>query len=355
MIGLIFCGDLKYCPYINRYTERLDIMKVEYKIYYWNRSGFEYEDCSRHEAYNTSSNLNSGKIGKAIDFIRYRKWLVSKLNKDRPEKLIILSTLTGILLGKYLTANNCNYIFDIRDYSYEHIKLFSSIEKKIIDNSNFTAISSSGFKAFLPEHEYVIAHNFNKKEIDIDYSFSKKSLPLDFVWNGVVRYFDYQVLYLDKLKNDSRFRIVFHGDGPELQKYIDYCMENKYENIIFTGSYKNEDKASILTNAAILNNAYGYVENAGNKLKYAVSNRFYDGMIYHIPQIVEPVGFKSEWAENSKIGKPMTPSETFADDLFEYYNSINDEEFDNACNEVLQSVVKEDEKYISAIDAFINE
>lgn len=353
MIALVFCGDLKYCPYISRYVERLEAAKVDYKVYFWNRGKFSFNLDSHYIYYDEGSDLNSGKLKKLFDFVKFRNWLITQLKENHNEKIIALSTLTGVFLGSFLYKKKGCYVFDIRDYSYEHIAPFYHIEKKVIENSAFTAISSAGFKAFLPKHKYVIAHNFNRKDIVEGTRFTRADGPINFVWNGVVRYFEFQKAYLDALKNDPRFNIVFHGDGPELGVYKQYCSENGFRNIVFTGSYNNSEKVRLLKSANILNNCYGYTQGAGNKLKYAVSNRFYDGMIYHIPQLVEPDGYKPEWANASKIGVSFAPDATFADRLYNYYNQIDAEQFDQACERELRNVIEEDNKYISMIDAFI--
>ena len=354
MVALIFCGDLKYCPYIRRYIERLEHKNIAYKVYFWNRGGFQLNlPNSTYEWYDSSSSLKKSKIRKLIDFLSFRAWLIRKLIKDKPSKIIALSTLTGVLLGKYLYSNCTPYIFDIRDYSYEHIKPFYRVEKKVINNSAFTAISSKGFKHFLPEDEYVIAHNFNRNDIKEKYCMKPHTDKIRFVWNGVIRYFEFQRLYLDALKNDPRFEIVFHGDGPDLDLFVEYCNNNGFTNVIFTGSYDNDMKDLLLSNADILNNCYGYVGNAGSKLKYAVSNRFYDGLIYHIPQIVEVDGFKSEWVSSSGVGKSFAPYEDFAERLFSYYHTMDRTLFDENCNRELKRVIAEDDLYIEKIDAFI--
>ena len=354
MIALVFCGDLKYCPYINRYIERLEDAHVDYKVYFWNRSRFELNLSEHYVYYNRASELTSDKIQKLMDFINFRKWLIKQLKKNNHEKIVALSTLTGVFLGKFLYKKKGQYIFDIRDYSYEHIRPFYNIEKKVIKNSFFTAISSAGFMSFLPKHDYVIAHNFNRNDIVSGAKFEKTDSKINFVWNGVVRYFEFQRYYLDALKNDPRFTIVFHGDGPELDLYRDYCSENEFTNVFFTGSYNNADKMKLLSDAHILNNCYGYTQGAGNKLKYAVSNRFYDGMIYHIPQLVEPEGFKSEWTDRSGIGVAFSLNDDFADKLYEYYNNLDEQSFDLACEIELNHVIEEDNRYIEMIDNFIN-
>ena len=351
MIALVFCGDLRYCPYINRYIERLEKAEGDYKIFFWNRSGFDLNLSDHYIYYDQGSDLSSGKIQKLLDFIRFKRWLIEQLKKNHCEKIIALSTLTGVFLGHFLYKKD--YIFDIRDYSYEHIAPFYWIEKKVIENSTFTAISSAGFKAFLPQHDYIIAHNFNRNDIVPGAMFRKSEGKINFVWNGVVRYFEFQKAYLNALKNDPRFNIVFHGDGPELDLYKQYCENNGFTNVIFTGTYSNKDKAILLEDAHILNNCYGYTYGAGNKLKYAVSNRFYDGIVHHIPQLVEPEGFKPSWANKSGLGVSFPPDKEFADRLYEYYIGIDEKLFDVICTRELQKVLADDDVYIKKIDEFI--
>lgn len=354
MIALVFCGDLKYCPYINRYIERLEKSRVDYRVYFWNRSKFKMSLSDKYVYYDEGSDLSSGKLQKLFDFIKFRRWLIRQLRSNHYEKIIALSTLTGVFLGRFLYKKKGKYIFDIRDYSYEHIVPFFKIEKKVIDNSAFTAISSAGYKEFLPPNEYVIAHNFNRNDIVEGIKFKKTNGRINFVWNGLVRYFEFQKYYLDRLKNDPRFQIVFHGEGPELERFKKYCSDNGFTNAVFTGVYNNSDKALLLKEAHILNNCYGYTRGAGNKLKYAVSNRFYDGIIYHIPQLVEPEGYKPRWANQAGVGVSFLPDEDFANKLYNYYQSIDMDSFDKACDAALTQVLDEDNYFIKQIDNFIN-
>lgn len=353
MIALVFCGDIKYCPYISRYIERLENAGIEYKVYFWNRSNFSLNLSDKYVYYNQVSDLKKSKVQKLLDFVKFRKWLIRQLESNQHDKIIALSTLSGVLLGKYLYKKKGRYIFDIRDYSYEHIAPFYSIEKKVIENSAFTAISSTGFRDFLPEYEYVIAHNFNRNDIIPDAKFVKTKGQINFVWNGLIRYFDFQTKYLDALKNDSRFNIIYHGDGPELDRYKEYCTSNGFTNVQFTGAYINSEKGKLLSEANILNNCYGYLLGAGSKLKYAVSNRFYDGIIYHIPQLVETEGFKSEWVDKAGLGVSYSPDANFANKLYDYYQSIDAEVFDKICEKELNKIVEEDNIYIAKIDGFV--
>ena len=354
MIALVFCGDLKYCPYIKRYIERLTALKAEFKVYFWNRGGYNLNLPDNYIYYDSYSSLKNSKISKLYDFFKFRKWLLNKLENDKIEKTIALSTLSALILGKFLYSKPKSYIFDIRDYSYEHISLIYKLEEKIIKNSFFTSISSKGFRNFLPKHEYVIAHNFNRLELYKDAKFIPTDGVINFVWNGLIRYFPYQAKYLDALKNDSRFQIIYHGDGPDLDVFKKYCTENNIKNVVFTGAYDNDDKAKLLAKANILNNAYGYLSRKDErKVENAVSNRFYDGINFHIPQVVEPFGFKREWLEKDGLGVSFIPDSSFANKLYDYYHSLKPEIFNNSCNKVLKEILVEDDEFVSKIDDFI--
>lgn len=353
MITLVFAGDLKYCPYIKRYIERLEIIGTEYQVAFWNRGGYELKLPANYHYYDAPSELSINKFGKAKDFIGFYNWINGFLAKEKPKKIIALSTLSGILCSKYIKKSKCQYVYDIRDYSYEHFKPYYKIEKWLIKNSFFTAISSKGFQSFLPAHDYVVAHNFNREEMISGRRFEKKkNIPLKIVWNGVMRFFEYQKLYIDALKNDERFIMYYHGDGPELDKYMNYCKETSTDNVVFTGGYTREQKQSLLNDADIINNAYGYLCNAGNKLKYAVSNRFYDGAIFHVPQFVENEGYKRNWGVSAGIAIGLPIDNHFADNLYQYYQSIDETLFSSDCEKLLKQVIEEDNKYIYKIDEF---
>lgn len=351
MITLVFCGDLKYCPYIKRYIERLDEKKADYEVLFWNRGNFTLDLPENYFYYDSPSDQALGKVRKLFDFYGFKKWVDKHIASHKCDGIIFLSTLTAIMLSDDLDKFKDNFIFDIRDYSYEHIGFFRKIEEKAIRNSFFTSISSKGFKSFLPEYDYVIAHNFNRCEIPEAPRFIKKEVPLRLVWNGTVRYFDFQKKYLDALKNDERFELVYHGSGTDLEKYREYCEKNDIKNVLFTGPYDNREKENLLKDAAILNNCYG-AKNS-DKVKHAVSNRFYDGLIYRIPQLVETGSFKAGFVQKTGTGIALDAADGFADKLYSYYMSINEKEFEAACENVLNEVICEDNRYISMIDSFI--
>lgn len=255
MIALVFIGDLTCCPYLKRYTERLNRYKINYKVYFWNRAGAKLKLSEEYCCFDRVSKLNKPKLLKFFDFVLFKNWVTKQLHRDNPHRIIFLSTLSGILLFDYVIKTKKDYYFDIRDYSYEHISLFYAVEKYLIKHSVYTSISSKGYEAFLPKHSYIIAHNFNRDDI-CEREFLSKGEPIRIVWNGVMRYFDNQVRIINALKNDDRFQLVYHGQGPEYEKYVSYCKTHSVKNVLFTGKYNNEQKTVLLAEAGIINNYY---------------------------------------------------------------------------------------------------
>lgn len=356
MIGIIFISDIKYCPYLDKYTQILNSQNQEFEVLFWHREKSDRYYPSNFISYNYESEKNRLPIYKSFDFLRYRNWLIKEIRQKKYKKVIILSTLSGMIISGILLKEFKNkYILDIRDYSYEKNPLFFNIEKKVIENSYFTCISSSGFKEFLPKDKpYITVHNFNKNEIEHKKVFRKKDKgeTLKLVFIGGVRYFEHQKKIIDKLKNDERFEMVYHGSGTELDSFIEYCKETHVNNIVFTGEYDNKNKHELLENADILNNSYKtkkFIE-----VKYAISNKYYDGLIYGIPQLIETKTYKQKKVEDLNIGLGIDENDhDFSDKLHNFYFSINENNFNLSCDKELNKIIEEDHSYSQEIIDFI--
>lgn len=355
MISLIFCGDLKYCPYIQRYIERLEAKNIKYEVVFWNRSSEKKEYPENYKYFELHSDLNKNKLSKVKDFLSFRRWLIDYLKHTECKKFVLLSTLSGVLIGNKLRKQQAKYIYDIRDYSYEHILPYYQKEKRVIKNSFRTVISSEGFRSFLPQKvDYIIAHNFNRKDIrKVEESVQLCGETKKIVWNGLIRYFDWQSEIMSALANDCRFELIYHGDGPELERFKEFCNTNKIKNVLFTGAYENAEKESLLENATVINNCYGYKNGEGKKLKYAISNKFYDGIIFRIPQIVEGGGYKAKLVDQYSIGIVINLKEDIKSQIINYLDQLDIEQFNKNCEDLLKKVIEEDDRYIELIDKFI--
>lgn len=357
MVGLISIGDISVTPFMNHYVNELRNKNKEYEVLFWNRELLLHELPNNYISYNVKSDYNKSPYDKIGDFIGFSKWCRDQIRKKKYDKLIILTTLSGIFIADLLINKYKNkYIFDIRDYSYEHLKLFYYIERKIINSSFFTCISSEAFKEFLPSsNNYIICHNCRVEEINNRKEFKKKKHgeTLDVVFIGALRYFNHQVKIIEKLKNDKRFNIIYHGAGPEYGKYIQYCSASKINNIHFTGRYNDCEKYKLLAGADILNNSY--MTPKFMEVKYAVSNKYYDGLIYGIPQLVEVNTYKHTLVEKNGVGIGLdVEDDQFANDLYEFYFSIQTEKFNLNCDCELQRVLRDNLNYRYKIEEFLD-
>ena len=59
MISIIFCGDICYCPYLSRYTDRLDLAQSEYRVLFWNRAGLKLNIKENYRYYDSPSALST--------------------------------------------------------------------------------------------------------------------------------------------------------------------------------------------------------------------------------------------------------------------------------------------------------
>ncbi len=351
-VAIVFIGDLMYCPYLKYYTEILDTNKIKYDVYYWNRSGEKQFLEKNYYAYEKKSMLKKNMLFKAVDFIGYRNWLKRKIKRGNYKKTILLSTLSAMILFPYVLKIKGKYIFDIRDYSYELFKLYYLVEKRIINNAGINIVSSSGFKAFLPKAEYMIAHNFSVtlEEKNLRHELLKPNKKITLVWMGALRYFEHQTKIIEALADDDRFELIYHGEGPSSVEFREYNRLHPHSNVRFTGRYDNDQKRTLLSKASILNNSYS----EHYETKYALSNKFYDGAFYHIPQLVECGSYKQDLVDKYNIGIALDVNDPeFANKLYEYYFTINKVEFDNNCNELIELVNKEQTETRSRIIEFL--
>lgn len=359
MIGIIFIGDLRYCPYLDKYVDIIEEANKKYEVLYWNRS-LDNTDSLKKEfiPFNYKSELRKNPFLKIWDFYKFRKWLIREMNNKNYDKLIVLTTLSGVILNTFLYKRyRRKYIYDIRDFSYENIGFFRKIEEKLIRESDFTSISSKGFYNFLPiGYDYVVCHNISdldiwKKVNEFDINHTK---PIRIVWIGVIRYYDHQIKIINKLKNDRSFQLIYHGNGPDLDKLKEYCKSNEIKNVMFTGAYLNQDKQKLLAEADILNNSYN-LDNSKDKVKYAMSNKYYDGLIYKLPQLVEHDTYKAEQINKAKVGIALDVNDIdLKKKVIDYYYSINKNEFIKCCNDELSKILEEDKIYKERISKFIN-
>lgn len=363
MVGIVYIQDIRYCPYLERYATALEAENIPYECIWWERwsetkplPSYVERAAGRH-IFGKHSEMARHPLSKLTDFAAFGRFASQIIKKQNYDKLIVLTTMSGMVLYNLLTSTyKDRYIFDIRDRSYEGVPPYRKLEADIIDASKFTCISSEGFLEFLPrERPYVISDNFLYNDIESARGivFKKKPIgePLHLAYLGFIRYFDENRKILDKLIDDERFVLDYHGLGADYDKLVDYQQKSGSKRLNVTGYFDlRVDKKALCESADIINNFYPHTLEIQ---RLATTNKAYDGMIYRRPQLVSKHTFSEKLVERWGIGCALDISDPkFADQLYDYYHSLNEKLFNHRAEAALVAVQKRDKLYSEKIKEF---
>lgn len=356
-VGIIYIGDLRVCPFIQKYIEVLQKNAVDIDVILWHRikeeDNTKYFDGINVIEYNGILK-NNNKIGKVKHLFKFRNFASKIIKNNNYDKIIVLTTLTALLLKKrILNKYKTKYVFDYRDVTYETIPMLKKAIIKIADNSEFTAISSEGFKNVLGDKKYMyLAHNFNY--FDIDNSVPYRELcpkeKINIVFIGMIREYEMCKKMIEIFGNDERFNVTIHGGGTCFDEVKE--LASQYNNVNLTGAFKYTEKPQLLSKADML--AYFYPVNPINQ--YAIANKFYDGMMYKIPTIGNQDTYSGQKVVELGVGCSIdwnASNEDIKQYVFNYYNSIDSNEFNDNANNYMKEVLSDDKKYLDKIEEFI--
>lgn len=338
-VALLFPNNLFTSPYLKYYIDILKEENIAYDLYIWDRANIEEEGCI---AFKCSGNSNSS-IAKGLDFLKFRRFLIKNLKNSTYSKVIVFSGQVGILISDFLIKRySKKYILDIRDFS-QPMKYFKSRFVKVVLNSNFICISSNGFKDWLPpKGNYLLGHNIDitlvrnalKNFPFRDYHFNNKILKISTI--GQIKDFNSDALFIDQLKNDSRFEMQFIGFGPALNALKDKTNLEQINNIDYKGPYKKEEEPVLLKDTDFINILISRTE--FNKGATLLSNRLYLSALYNIPCIVNKNTEQSRIIEKYNFGIVVDNYEELPNKLITYKDNFCKESFLNNCYNFLNDV-----------------
>lgn len=351
---------IKYMPYMNFYLENIDASENEVHILYWNRDVQEentekYKSCVLHE-FRCYQEDDVSKLSKIKSFFKYRKYAKKIIKKEAFDFIFVLHSLPGVLIADVLKKKySGKYIFDYRDSTYEGFAPFKKIVGRIVENSVATFVSSDAFRRFLPEQhasKIYTSHNIlsdallhrNEKEL---YGIPSDKIRIAF-W-GFIRHEEINKEIIRKIAADSRFELHYYGREQQVAKNLKaYADELKAENVFFHGEYTPEQRYEFVRQTDIIHNIY-YDANT----MLAMGNKYYDGIIFRIPQICMSESFMGERVSKKGVGYSCNPYEkNFTDNVYTYYDNLNQEDFIKACDIELDKIIAEydeGQKVIKAI------
>lgn len=350
-ILIIGFAKIKYMPYLNLYLDNIDAVKNDIHVMYWNRDSSTDKplpaDVTPH-VFSEGLADEIPKAGKVKAFLSFAREAKKLIKREKFDFIIVLTSSPAVLLSSVLTVEYKNrYIYDYRDYTFEKFGVYRKIVARLVENSAMTVYSSEKHLQFLPESEKLhIAHNFvsaslNHRDAGLKEK-PKTDEPVRFSYWGIIRNEELNKRVIDKLANDKRFEITFYGRKQQTALNLEkYCSENGIKNVRFTGEYQEEDRYSFAAQTDLLYNLYDVSGTEG----MAMGNKFYDGIIFRIPQICTFGSFMGEKAQAMQVGKALNPdSPDFADEIYEYYRTLDEQQFKENCDKALQKIVEDNEK-----------
>ncbi|WP_302297340.1 hypothetical protein [Mitsuokella multacida] len=345
-------------PYAQQYEDIIKKNGYDYDILFWDRfSNGSLEKKKNQFVFHRICTLGGNRLKKIYPFYLFRKTVKAIIKKGEYDKIIVLNTMPGFLLHDILIKKySDNYIFDIRDYTYEKYKFYLHIVHDLINHSFFTAISSRGFKKFLGENDkLVINHNISNLE-DIceepTLHKNKKSVTIGFV--GAVRYFEENVALVKSIQKTDVIKLKFIGRQNNDCPLDEYCKKNKYRNVSFSGEFDNEEKPLIYSTIDIINSTYG---NQSLDVITLLPNRLYDALIFKKPILATRGTYLAKIVSENDIGLVVDDSKTYTIEkyqhsLLNYIASFDPKKFVENTNRLLCSVKREQDDFHKKISEF---
>jgi hypothetical protein len=330
-VGLLLNANIYLSPYVKIYSKILDELKVDYDLLAWDRikigekTGVIYK---RYFPYGTKK-----KIIWVINYYAYSIFLKKHIKVNQYDRLVVFGPQIGLFLLAFFKLRYKRRIcFDFRDIFID--QMFPKLFHRLLSISSLNVISSNGFRSYLPkEFEYTLCHNFN---IDIvNDSINKISdapvfnkIPITIMTIGEIRNYEQNYQLMKELSNNPYYLIKFIGNpGKAGLKLKQDSIENNFNNVEFLGHYEKKDEPSLIKDADFLN--IYYPPTIGNKT--AMSNRFYNALIYKKPIIALKDSTQGMYVEKYKLGIVIKSCSNLNEQIQEFVSNFNKDEFNQNC------------------------
>lgn len=349
MNALIICGaSLRFSPYAFPYFDAFLKQGVNVSALVWIRDG--QKDCSVDERvrivhYDRYLKDTTHPIKKIPAFLDYRRFILQELSKKSYDFIVVFGAQFAVLLGDVLLRRfRDKYIYDMRDLSYERFAIYRKIVAKIVHHSACVFVSSDGYRQFLPKSSKIFTtHNIRTEDLDHIGARGIKHpghLPLRISYWGCVREKELNKKIISILGNDARFFIQYYGADNDITNELNEFIKNSHiTNVEFYGIYSPNDRYSFAQKTDILHNIYS---SNTPSMSLAMGNKYYDGLIFQIPQMCSTATQMGSLVEKNKVGIAIDINDNnIGDKIISYYNSIDWTQFGESCQSTFSEVYSE--------------
>ena len=282
-IAIVGFHNLHLMQFLYKYTDIFDKNNISYDVLYWDRDMDSNLKCKAFKgnsiSYRYKMSNYQPKAKKIHGFVGCMRYFCKIIKKNKYDHIILLTTQTALPLYMLSrTVRKSKFVFDYRDLTYEKNSICRRIIKGIIEKSEFTAISSMGFKKVLGEsNKFVMSHNVSNLKMEC--LPKKRSRNIRVVFWGMIRQIEWNKKICDLFGNVPGIELCYCGEGntEELKKHCE-----KYHNIVFIGRYTVDQIPSFVEQTDVLLNLYENDE----QQKPAMTVKLYDGIRYGLPMLI---------------------------------------------------------------------
>lgn len=349
-IALILPGSIWYAPYVRIYTRILDEIHAEYSIISWNREG---DDEPEGIQYGVRCEKGHGSAGFSA-YKGYIKFIKRTIKEGGYNRIIVFGPQMTCLLSTYLLKHfRKKYIIDYRDLSIEQKPGLKQLFTLMLKFSCVNVISSPGFKRCLPKSNYLLSHNFDvntvKKAIgtEIQSGFTATN-GVDVLTIGGIRDFSSNIDVVRALANKETFKVRFVGKGGASDQLSTYCKDNNINNVTFIGFYKKPEENGYVKSSTFMNIFYPRVITHDT----ALSNRFYNSLIFKKPMIVTKNTTQGDFAEKYQVGVAIDNCHNLDVELLSFLKT-DFHAYSERCNNLLKTFLKDQDEFENAVKNFI--
>lgn len=349
-VALIIPGSLWYAPYVRIYTRILDYTNTSYSIISWNREGDDKPEGIQYQKRCPNGHYSAGYLA----YKGYLSFIKIQISKHGFDRIIVFGPQMACLLAPYLLRKfRGRYMIDYRDLSIDQRLGFKQLFSIMLRFSCVNVISSSGFLKCLPKRSYFLSHNF-------DVNAAKESIhrPLKgsfyceneicILTIGAIRDYSSNVEVVKALANKKGIKMQFVGKGDGAVQIERYCIENDIKNISFVGFYQKQEEKEYIKDCSFMNIFYPRVITHDT----ALSNRFYNSLIYKKPMIVTKNTTQGDYVEKYQVGIAIENCNNIEHEL-RYFFNLDYSSYAKRCNSLLESFLKDQEEFENAVKRFI--
>lgn len=351
-IGIITANNLWFCPYVQIYRVVLDEKKIPYDIITWCRDGKDEQGCIQYK----NKRICKNSFQKFFSYFSFASFVKKTIKANNYDKLIVFTPQVGIFISSFLKKYfKGKYIFDYRDLSIEQTPFFKKSFLRLLNNSVFNVISSPGFQKYLPKrNDYILSHNF---DIDaVRYALEntgniscQMSERIDVLTIGGIRDYESNVQVMDALANIDDFTLRFIGRGPSAEPLKIHAEKMGISNVYFKGFYTKEKEPEYISSCTFLNIFYPQKPSHDT----ALSNRFYNSLIYKKPMITTAGTTQGDYAVKYNVGIALKDCTNLAEELKCFIEEMDYDEYCKQCNILLNEFIYDYEKFYAVLTNFI--